>query len=205
MKTLKVSNYQQALNEINALDSAKAGIVKEDIKFDDRNHYHVALVRITDRPGQAKNDVSVNIQMFHQAGFEKLEKNFQILGFNKLIVVHDPTQNPVEETQTAPQSGTNDTPPATTKTPEEIEAEIEAKANAKADELFNARMAKMEAEKGKQGEGTPPATTDEPVKIGETIAEMKAFAELNKIDLSGLRKAEDIKTAIETWLSEEKK
>lgn len=191
MKTLKVSNYQQALKEINALDSEKAGIIKEEINFDDRNHYHVAMVRITDRPGQAKNDVSVNVQMFHESGFQKLEKNFQILGFNKLIVVHDPNQNPVEETQTAPQT----TPPATTKTPEEIEAEIEAKANAKADELFNARLAKMEAEKG---------THDEAVKFGETIAEMKAFAELNKIDLSGLKKSEDIKTAIETWLAEQK-
>lgn len=200
MKTLKVSNYQQALKEINALDSTKAGIIKEEINFDDRNHYHVAMVRITDRPGQAKNDVSVNVQMFHESGFQKLEKNFQILGFNKLIVVHDPNQNPVEETQTAPQT----TPPATTKTPEEIEAEIEAKANAKADELFNARLAKMEAEKGTEGQGTPPATTDEAVKFGETIAEMKSFAELNKIDLSGLKKSEDIKTAIETWLAEQK-
>jgi len=203
MKTLKVSNYQQALKEINALDSEKAGIIKEEINFEDRNHYHVAMVRITDRPGQAKNDVSVNVQMFHESGFQKLEKNFQILGFNKLIVVHDPNQNPVEETQTAPQSGTTDTPPAITKTPEEIEAEIEAKANAKADELFNARLAKMEAEKGTQGQGTPPAT-DEAVKFGETIAEMKAFAESNKIDLSGLKKSEDIKTAIETWLAEQK-
>jgi hypothetical protein len=209
MKTFKANNFNQALKEIQSLDSEKSGIVKEEINFEDRNHYHVAMVRITDRPGEAKNEVSVNVQMFHEAGFRKLEKNFPFLGWNKLVMIHDPKQNPVEET-IAPQAGSI-VPPVITKTQEEIDAEIEAKANAKADELFEARLAKMEADKTQDASVAPlqgnKLDADQQLEFfgSATVDQLKEYAKDNEIDLSGLKVKEDIKTTILAWYEDQAK
>jgi hypothetical protein len=209
MKTFKASNYAQALKEIHSLDSEKAEIIKEEINFEDRNHYHVAMVRITDRPGEAKNEVSVNIQLFHEAGFRKLEKNFPFLGWNKLVVIHDPNQNPIEET-IAPEAGSV-APPVITKTQEEIEAEIEAKADAKANELFEARIAKIEADKAKAGSVAPTKgnklDTDQQLEFfgSATVDQLKEYAKDNEIDLSGLKVKEDIKATILAWYEDQPK
>lgn len=211
MKTFKASNYAQALKEIQSLDSEKAGIVKEEINFEDRAHYHVAMVRITDRPGEAKNEVSVNVQMFHEAGFRKLEKSFPFLGWNKLIVIHDPKRNPVEET-IAPEAGSV-APTVITKTQEEIEAEIEAKAETKANELFEARMAKMKETETNIGSGSvAPAQgnkldTDQQLEFfgSATVDQLKEYAKDNEIDLSGLKVKEDIKATILAWYEDQPK
>jgi len=202
MKTFKASNFDQALKEINSLDPTVSGIIKEEINYDDRNHFHVAMVRITDRPGEAKNEVSVNVQAFHPEGFAKLEKNYSFLGWNKLVIIHDPKQNPVEET-IAPKSGSIE-PPVVTKTQEEIDAEIDAKAN----ELFEARMAKIEAEKA--GSIAPPLVpvldADQQLEFfGEAgIDALKQYAKDNEIDLTGLKLKDEIKSAILAWYEDQK-
>jgi hypothetical protein len=196
MSQIKANNYQKAFEELKVLDPETAMTLKETIAFDDRFHFHVAMVRISDRPGEAKNEVSVNVQQFHEPGFEKVSKSFRFLGFNNLIVVHDP-KNHVDDIP----EPTAILPVSTIvlKTQADIESEIEEKAEARAEVLLQAKLASMKV------------VVDEiEVKKAFNLDELdffqlKEFAEANEIDLSGLKKKEDVKEAISTWLAEQNK
>jgi hypothetical protein len=90
------------------------------------------------------------------------------------------------------------------KTEDQINAEIEEKANARAQELFDEKMKGLNDgganELKKDPEGT--GSTKTPVDFGTKIDDMKAFAEKNEIDLTGLKKSDEIKGAIEEWLKD---
>ncbi len=206
MTKIKANRHQQAVLEVEKLDKELVGKINEEINHDDRNHYHVALVRITDRPGEAKNHVSIVVQQFNEPGFAKIEKNFKFLGWNKMIVVHDPRQNPKEETPIAPvQTPAPTTNAGTGMTAEEMEAEIERRAQEKANQLIEA--SKNTDDSANAGTGT---ATDEnkknipdPFENGDTVKAMKEFAEKHNIDLSGLKLQGEIKATLLTWYNEQ--
>lgn len=91
MAKTKTNNYSQATKEIGSMDKDLTEKIPQEIENKDAKMYHVALVKIAQRPGQVKNDVSVTVQQYHQNGFEKIKRSFIFQGFNKLIVVHDPS------------------------------------------------------------------------------------------------------------------
>tara|TARA_R110000851_G_scaffold108617_1_gene230039 strand:- start:23178 stop:23774 length:597 start_codon:yes stop_codon:yes gene_type:complete len=97
MKTVKANNFDQAKKELNDLDNSLIGKLKDTIKAIERKFYHVITVRITDQPGQANNKVSVNTIIVNDDKFIKLKRNSAFLGFSKLILLHDPTQDKEEE------------------------------------------------------------------------------------------------------------
>jgi len=192
MKTLQANNYSQALKELEALDSGLKGEIKETINEADKDYFHVALIRVTEKVGAVKNDVSIVVQHYNLLAFEKLNKNFMYQNISKLIVVHDPRENTQE-------ASTTTAPPTEGKTEAEIEAEIE----------------KRVAERMKESAGTttaPPTTatmTDgtsgivDEGKEKPNLAELKLFAKENEIDLKGLTKKDDIEKAIEAWKEEQ--
>lgn len=202
MKKVKSNRYEQAVSEIQSLDKDQVSRLNEEIKFEDRNHYHVAMVKITDRPGEAKNDVSVVVQMFNEPGFKKIEKNFKFLGWSKIAIVHDPKLNKEEDLI---ETGTT-TAPTQSMTPEEMEAEIERrseeKANQKVKDLEEGGKKTESVETGDQG-SQEATKAKNPFANGETIGAMKEFAEQNGIDLSGLKLQADIKNALEVWKNEQ--
>lgn len=91
MKQLKANNYQKALKEFKKLDDNLANELSENINDCDRKMYHIALIKIEDQPGQAKNKVTSNVSKLHKHSFERLQKNSKFLGIAKMIVVHDPS------------------------------------------------------------------------------------------------------------------
>ena len=187
MKKLKSNRYEKAVNEIKNLDENLSSKIVEEIKESDKDHFHVATIKISDRPGQVKNDVSVVTQKLNQIQFDKLQKNFQFLGFNKLILSHDPRLNVEKEFKIVPP----------VKTQDEIDAEIEAEVEARV-------KARLEAQEGKE-EKDPVKTQDENSNVyGKTSKEMKAFAETNEIDIVGLIKKEEIEGAIVAWIEAQK-
>lgn len=206
MTKIKANRHQQSVLEIEKLDKELVGKINEEINHDDRNHFHVALVRITDRPGEAKNHVSIVVQKFNEPGFAKIEKNFKFLGWNKMIVVHDPRQNPKEETPMAPaQTPAPTTNAGTGMTAEEMEAEIERRAQEKANQLIEASknaddstntVTETETEGNKKN-------VPYPFENGDTVEAMKAFAKENEIDLSGLKIKDEIKACLLTWYNEQ--
>jgi hypothetical protein len=198
MKTFKANNYDQAVKEIDALDKSKTEVIKEDIRFEDRKNFHVAMVRITDRPGEAKNDVSVNVQMFHDQGFVKLQKSFSFLGWNKLVVVHDPRQNEIEATNPTIEKD------SAMKTPAEIEAEIEAPKKCFKKSWQKWKRGKKTSDSTKSGD-VPEVGKDSQMEFfaSSTVDQLKEYAKTNEIDLSGLKAKEDIKLAIVTWYEDQ--
>lgn len=203
MTKIKANRHQQAVLEVEKLDKELVGKINEEINHDDRNHYHVALVRITDRPGEAKNNVSIVVQQFNEPGFKKIEKNFKFLGWNKMIVVHDPKQNPKEEAPIAPaQTPAPTTNAGTGMTAEEMEAEIERRAQEKANQLIE--VSKNADDSANAGTGTDEGNKiPDPFKNGDTVKAMKEFAEKHNIDLSGLKLQGEIKATLLTWYNEQ--
>lgn len=198
MKTIIANRFQKALAEIEKLDKEQALKLNEEIKFENRNHYHVAMVKITDRPGEAKNEVSVTVQMFNDHGFKKIEKNFKFLGWTKLAILHDPTLNEKEETKELVKGSDK------VLTEQEIEAEIERRAEEKA----NARIKKIqekakldETKSNEKNEGG--INVPNPFENGDTVEVMKEFAKNNDIDLSGLRIKDEIKAVLTTWYNDQ--
>lgn len=92
MKTLQANNLSQAVKELKKIDETLIDKVKTDVKDVDKKHYHVILVKVIDRPGQAKNKVTVSVQTYNKPAYEKLKKNFAFQGFTSVILLHDPSQ-----------------------------------------------------------------------------------------------------------------
>ncbi len=213
MEMIKANRFEQAVAEMESLDVNQLKKLNEEIDVKDSKHYHVALITIVTREGQAKNSVKVNIQKFHEAGFKKLEKNFKFYGFTKLIVLHDPTitMESVEKEETK----TIDLKPSMTE--QEMEAEIEKRAQEKFDAHLESIKINTEGNEGngnddgdeqddsKKKKETFGNTAPNPFENGDTVKAMKEFAEKNGIDLTGLRIQGDIKSALITWQNEQNK
>lgn len=89
-KTVNANRFEKAAKELNKIVGGLASKISKTIKESDIFHYHVALVKVSDRPGQIKNKVTVSVQVYAKQGWEKIQKNFQFHGFNKIVLVHDP-------------------------------------------------------------------------------------------------------------------
>lgn len=107
MSKITTNNYVNAFNQAQAyekLHGVKSGAVTERIpkeinKVDGINHYHVLMVNKRHDAVNERYIVTGNVQTFGKGKpFEKISKNFKNLGFSSLIVIHDPTNNPVENT-----------------------------------------------------------------------------------------------------------
>jgi hypothetical protein len=206
MNQIKSNRHSQAVSEVEKLDANQVGKMKEFIDPKDADQYHVALVKIFDRPGQPTNDVKIVVQHFNAPGFKKIESNFMYHGYQKIIVLHDPTQ-PIEgmAVSTTINTGSNDQS-APAKTEAEIEAMIEKRAQEKANQMIADKKANETDTTDTDEEGEKEVEQDKhalsPFHFGETVNEMKAFAEKHKIELSGLKKSAEIKAVLITWYNE---
>lgn len=196
MKKLKANNYSQASKEIESMDESLVQKLNEEINHDDRKHYHVAMVKIQDRPGQAKNKVSFFIQQYNERAFEKAKKNIAFLGFNKMVVLHDPSQLEEEEETFVPKHVAQKTESEIRK---ELQAEFDEKLQAKLDEALKTKTDQQVPTN--EGQGTEEPTPEEIVK-DLTIDQMKEFAKTNNIDVVGLKKAGEFKSALINFLTQ---
>lgn len=155
MKRVKTNRYEQAVKEMKNLDESLVEKIKEEIKETDKDHFHVIMVKVLDRPGQVKNATTVTTQQFNEIAFQKIQKKFQFLGFTNLILLHDPRQN--------------------------IEA-VEEK-------VLDSSPKKTQEEIDNGGEFI----------CGDSLKELKAFAKENEIDITGLIKKDEIKSALLAW------
>lgn len=166
--------------------------IPEFISKNDAKHFHVALVKIFTREGQVKNDVSINVQQYHPNGFEKIKKSFRFHGFNKLVIVHDPTQPVTEAKEPAKLTKVQDTG---AKTPEG-----DQNAGKKADADSG------KGNEGDQGDQTSPAEQLEKeyqFAITGNKAELVDFAEKKGIDLTKASNNDERKEAITGWFNAE--
>lgn len=196
MKKVQANNFDQAIKEMKALDENQVSKVVEQVSEKESKHFHVLLIQIIDRPGQPKNQVKVIPQIFNKVAFEKIEKNFGYLGYNKIIVVHNPTNQIGEAIETETKNGSM--------SQQEIDAMIEARATEKAEKIVEEKLANLDENKTNESTGSKvEKNVPNPFEKGETIEAMKAFAKANDIDLSGLKAKDEIKATLMTWKNEQ--
>lgn len=198
MNKIQPSNFDNAVAEVSALRKELVAKIPELIDVRESKLFHVIAVKVHDRPGEAQNEVVVEVKKLHKIGFEKFNKNFRFLGFSKLIILNDPEKVVIPENQEeGKEEDLNVNASGTQLTPEEIEAEIERRAKAKAQEMLEA---------GNVSNQTTGATATSQEPIDEmTLKELQKFAKDNEIELSGTTKKDEVLTIIKTWLEEQPK
>ena len=202
MNKIKANNYQQAFKEIEAIDKEVAKALPQEINENDRGHYVVALVKQQDNPVKKKYDVTLNIQQYDERGFAKAEKGLAFLGFDKIVIIHNPETVTATAQTTAPA-------PATPATPTETAEEIEARLRKEFEEKYKgfapapATPAPAPASEDASATGTANTgteTTPKTVDLKEyTVAQLETFAKENEIDIKGLTKKDDIFNALTAW------
>lgn len=202
MNKIKANNYQQAFKEIDAIDKEVAKALPQEINENDRGHYVVALVKQQDNPVKKKYDVTINIQQYDERGFAKAEKGLAFLGFDKMVILHNPEEVTAQAQPTTPAPATPATP---TETAEQIEARLKAEFEKKYAGYVPAPATPAPAAATEDttatgtenaGTGTDPKT----VNLKEyTVAQLETFAKENEIDIKGLTKKDDIFNALTAW------
>lgn len=185
MKKSKANNHQQASKELAVLDAKLAETLQEEINESDKGHYNVILVRIKDRPGEAKNEVTMNIQTFNKRGFERLGDNLAFHGINKMILLHDPALETEEDEVIIPNHEIQ-------KTEEEIRKEVEEgndeKVKALVDEALKKAMGeqtevpnhlKQKMESDIKAEVTKGNEAEIERRVQEALAEKKSLEQSN--------------------------
>ena len=193
MRTLEANNLSQATEELKSIDETLIKKLNKEVKFGDRKHYHVILVKIKERVGQVKNDVSIIVQKYTPRSFAKVKKQIAFLGFVQAIVLHDPTQLKEEEV-------TGLTSHEKTKTIEQVKKELEAKHKKEIYDLKN------EINEGKVKEKNTPIEegTNKNKKFDVKKAngnELKAFAIENKITIDEKSQVKDIRSVVSEWIN----
>ncbi len=193
MKTLKANNLSQATATLKSIDEALIEKLNKEVKFGDRKHYHVILVKIKERVGQVKNDVSIIVQKYTPRSFAKVKKQVAFLGFAQAIILHDPTQLKEEELIGL-------TSHEQTQTIEQVKKELEAKHKKEMDDL------KKEINEGKvKAKNTPiDEGTDEGKKFDVKKAngsELKTFAIENEITIDEKAQVKDIRSVVSEWIT----
>lgn len=207
MNKIQPSNFDNAVAEVSALRKECVAKIPELIDVRESKLFHIIAVKVHDRPGEAQNEVVVEVKKLHKIGFEKFNKNFRFLGFSKLIILNDPEKVVIPENQ---EEGKEEdlivNASGTQLTPEEIEAEIERRAKAKAQEILEANSGSNQTP-GSNVAGSnvgTTATSQEPIDE-MTLKELQKFAKDNEIELSGTTKKDEVLTIIKTWLEEQPK
>ena len=203
-KEIKPNNLKQALKEIGALDEALVDSVPDKIAKIEEFVFHVLQVKIVTKIGQVKNDVIVSKQTYNKRSFEKFKSSYIYLGFDRIIVLHDP--NMVE-----------DKPEVVL--PEFSKKEIEAKIRKEYDRKMEARIEKeiaqrMSEEKIKiekeekqedeeeEEESFSPQDFVDQVSEFSNYQKIKAFANKIGIDLTGVTGLEQIKMVLFEYAKE---
>lgn len=228
MTFVKANNYDQAVKELATQDEKLVSQIPDKIDSAEKEMFHVITVKVNDRPGQAKNEVVQNVQKYHQVGFDKLKKNFLILGFATLIVLHDPnagTEEELDETTFDEEDFSKQTvankvaSEIAGKSNAEIEAEIEEKVERRLQMIFAANIideGKVVTQEALENHDASLATEDvktESKKLSKeeldkvfegTVKDFKAFAESNSIDVNGLTTRAQFLEAFTTWNDNQK-
>lgn len=195
MKKIQANNIDQAKKELSELDKDLLKKLNVEISENEKHYFHVILVTIFPRLNSPKNDVRFNVHQFNKRAFGKIEKNFVAQGFNKLIILHDPSNVQEEEKVVVPKH-------VQMKTEAEIRAELQKEFDAKLETRTQEALDEYKSNAKEEKKVAPVIDLNK-----ATSEELQRFAQDNKIDLKGLNNKDEYRVAINTWLegSEEKK
>jgi len=218
MKTMKASNYSQALKELKKIDENLVSKIAEDINVADSGHYAVILIKKINDVANERYITRAAVQFFNPRAFARLKKNFTTLSYSKIIILHDPTTG--DNTISGRLKGHEKSGIRA-----QVEKELAEKHRKEKEEL----IAKREAELAKGNndlDNTPPPPPPPAQKtieerweeekgnydLGEfdpakaTKAKLAEFAKENEIDLAiADNKVDPMRELVLSWLLESKK
>jgi len=208
MKVLEANNLSQAVKELNKIDKSLVEKLNADVKDADKKYYHVILVKVKDRPGQAKNEVTFIVQTYNARGFEKIKKNYVFQDFSQVILLHDPTQLSDEDLQdnksAKKTSGKDDAK-------DETIANQKQTISAKDQEIADLKAQLASKENGGADDKKDKKSGDDKKTIGDDFdvetADFKGlneYAAANEIPLNGKRSTDDIRVEVKKWLASQK-
>ena len=92
---MKASNFTQACKELEAIESGLSNGLSPEIKEGNANHFNIIMVQRINDAVNERYITKLVPQAFSYDGYEKLKKQYQYLGYSKIILLHDP--RPVEK------------------------------------------------------------------------------------------------------------
>lgn len=196
MKTLKASNLNQAVKELNKIDKSLIEKVDENVKDANKAHYHVILVKVKDRPGQAKNKVTVIVQTYNKAGFEKIKKNFVFQGFSSVVLLHDPSTLSAEEL--APTKKLAEKPAPVAPVDTKKDETISAQANTISEK--DQEIADLKAKLSEKPAPVDNGDVDFDVETAD-FKSLNEFAAANKIELGTAKSTDAIRVVVKEWIA----
>lgn len=91
MSTIKANNYSQACKEVEAIEQGLSAKISSEVKEGNQNHFNVIMVQRINDSANERYITKLVPQAFSAEGYEKVKKQFQYLGYSKIVLLHDPT------------------------------------------------------------------------------------------------------------------
>jgi len=216
--TVKANNFKQAYAELAEIDKVEADKLTGEIDENDRGHNVVLCIQRINNEAKKNYETRLSIQQFDQQSFEKLQSNFQFLGFDSIILLHKaekvetPVAAPVTAAAAAVEPAAAVTAPAAPvvgKTEEQIREEMRLEFEKKyegyvpapaAPPVSGSISAEDQEELDKKAKLQGFVDTD--LSKIKSIDGLAKFAQDAEIDITGLAKYADIKDALVAWQTE---
>lgn len=98
MKTVQANSYEQTAKSLEDLQTGLSQRISEEIRADEKNHYHLVTVKIrAPKYGEVNGKVDLVIVKTYKRQFDKLSKNHHYFGYSHVFLLHNPELNEHEE------------------------------------------------------------------------------------------------------------
>lgn len=202
--TVKANNYTQAYEELKVLDTKVADELSDVIDKNDEGHNIVLCIKRTNNESTQQYETTVSKQPFDNVSFEKLQRDYQFLGFSKIILLHKADGAKVIDINAESAASTA---PATPETEEQMRERLEKE------------YAKKYEGYGPAG-SAPAAPTQDEIAASAKAARKIEFLALNlntvkkgddlhalaaefEVDITGLTKVDDVRGALVQFQTDE--
>lgn len=101
MSTIKANNHSQACKELEAIEQGLSSKISSEVKEGNKNHFNVILVQRINDSVNERYITKLVPQAFSAEGYEKVKKQFQYLGYSKVVLLHDPNMKEVAKDDSA--------------------------------------------------------------------------------------------------------
>ena len=205
--TVKANNYKQAYEELKVLDATLAEKLSEEIDANDQGHNMVLCIKRHNNEQTQQYETNVSVQAFDNVSFEKLQRDYQFLGFSKIILLHKADGAKVIDLNAEAQAATATAPVAETEEQmrERIAKEFEAKyagyvPSTPAGNAAASSQAEIEANAKAARKIEFLAMNLNAVKKGD---DLHALAKEFEVDVTGLTKVDDVRGALAQFQKDE--
>ncbi len=210
MKTIKANNFKQAFEELKAIDPVIADKLEETIDENDAGHNIVLCIKRTNNESTKQYETVIAKQPFDNISFEKLQRDYQFLGFDKIILLHKADGAKVIDlnAERADTDGANTTAPVAGKSEEQIREEMRQEYEAKYAGYVPAPTAPVAmSQEEKDAKVKADRKTEflalnlNSVKKGD---DLHALAKEFEVDVTALTKVDDVRGALAEFQKEQK-